>query len=663
MLELDGFVVSIDTPQPIRVNSGEFCIRGWCIPKKGFENAVIGIKADGAYTPAYMGLPRPDVAHHFKDSKLECCGFVARFPRPVHRKEVSLIARRATEEIVLVGKIAVPSKDAHDSKSRTVLSYGEWLEYKEPELFWKSNEVADRLRALDYKPLISIILPTYNTPEYFLKRCIESVSGQRYPYWQLCIADDCSDADHPILKYLASLSGDERIDVRTRQSRGGISAASNTALELARGEFVVLLDHDDELHPFALVEVVRALNSHEDCHLIYSDEDKINPWGVRSNPAFKPDFDRDMFLSFNYLGHLITLRRDVVSRIGGFRSRCDGAQDWDLLIRATEVIEEDNIRHIRKPLYHWRMHEESTAMNLDAKPYVAKAWATVLEDRCERTAQKARVMEGLFYGSMRLKYPYPNSASLGIVLRPIDGVFQSSIVKACLAGKKANLYDIVGCVLHPTPAEASEIAFSAVAGADGGCTSGSPRSICSLTEMPDDVFVFINGPLETLNHLFFEELAAQAMRKDCGLVTGLSLDARGETIHTGWVRSAKDELLDPFAGIQFPNHAYMGGLSVVRSVEAISPLFFAVRREHLVATGGLGAVSSTHMLHLVKLLTKNASEKGLRVLFTPYAIATFGSPETEPLTEAPDRKLGQAVDLNPNILDFDKPAEFLKSGI
>ncbi len=146
----------------------------------------------------------------------------------------------------------------------------------------------------------------------------------------------------------------------------------------------------------------RCLNAYPDADLIYSDEDKIDQLGVRSWPAFKPEFDQDLLCAFNYLGHLVAMRTTLVRQVGGFRSDADGAQDWDLLLRVTSATEPDRIRHIPKPLYHWRMHEDSTAFSLDAKPYAIRAWKGVLERHLEICGTRARVREGLFLGSMRI---------------------------------------------------------------------------------------------------------------------------------------------------------------------------------------------------------------------------------------------------------------------
>lgn len=681
---------ALDTPEPKRLNSREYYLKGWFVAKEKFDSAPqLLIVVDGISVPVVTGFFRPDVARHLNDSKAANCGFLARFRMPRWNPIVRLICRTETGDVVLANMVVAPGLGvAFRSKvrSKTVSTYDDWLCNFEPNLFWPENEVSDRLSSLPYRPLISIILPTYNTNLYFLARCIESVLDQRYAHWQLCITDDCS-SDTRVLEYLREIAAtDRRIQIEVHESQGGISAASNSGLAAAKGEFVALLDHDDELHPFALLELVRCLNAQEGADLIYSDEDKIDVYGHRSQPSFKPDFDMDMLLSFDYLGHLIALRRSIVLNIGGFRKACDGAQDWDLLIRAVEAVGPSAVRHISKPLYHWRMHEESTALCLDSKPYVRQAWIKVISDHVERTGKRASVEPGLFYGSTRLKLQRPKDKKIAIFLRAQDGPFQAATIGVNIDQQQCtNFYEIANLSIYPvnnrviSNRESLRMAAGAAApSASGklpyysGKTPGTDgadvelpyaQSIHCLGEVPEDVFVFINRPLESVNHFFFNELVAQAMREDCGLVTGISLNAERQTIHTGLIRGFSSELVDPFAGINFSGASYMGQLNTVRVVEAISDEFFAVRREHLASVDGLSSVSASQMQQLVYKLAKNAHDRGLHVLVTPYAVATFDDATPgcsyEPICG--DNRSG--VSLNANLGAFEDLSGVLRGNI
>jgi hypothetical protein len=529
-----------------------------------------------------------------------------------------------------------------ESSGNAASSYQEWLVTHEPKLFCPDDQVADHLAGFTYKPLLSILLPTFNTNPHFLERCLRSVSNQHYSKWQLCVVDDCS-SDERVVPFIQRLADeDARIQLCVSRTNAGISAASNLALQMAQGEFIILLDHDDELHPFALFEVVAALNRHPDLDLIYSDEDKIDRDGHRVCPAFKPDFDFDIFLSFDYLGHMIALRRSVTAEVGGFRSSCNGAQDWDLLMRALEGMDAQKVHHIAKPLYHWRMHADSTALDLNSKPYVRRAWGKVLVDHLARTALSAEIEPGLFFGSMRIKRPInrgsTREASVAVFLRTEDGSYQIAALEPNVDSSRTFFYELLGSSL----------------------TSGA-KWIWSFEEITEDVAVFINRPLETVNHLFFEELAAQAMRADCGLVTGISVDA-GRVVHSGLIRDMRGQLMDPFVDLNFPHDGYLGQLSVVREVETISDEFFAVRREHLAGVGGLGSISAGFMSRLVQQLTTQAHKRGLRVLATPYAVATFEGVWPVRVSRVADDGR-RPIQLNPNFASFANLAEVLSGNI
>src|SRR5690606_22297149 len=227
----------------------------------------------------------------------------------------------------------------------------------------------------DSGPLVSILLPTYQTPERWLRRCIESVLAQAYPRWQLCIADDASP-DPRVMEILQAYAArDSRIQVVRREANGHISEASNSALAMARGEFVALLDHDDELRPHALLEIVEAIAAGAGVGLVYSDEDKLDAEGRRYDPYFKPDFDPDLLRGQNYVCHFTPIRTDLVRAVGGFRKGFEGSQDHDLILRCSERLRPEQVRHVPKVLYHWRAIPGSTALSREAKDYASSAGA------------------------------------------------------------------------------------------------------------------------------------------------------------------------------------------------------------------------------------------------------------------------------------------------
>ncbi|MGA8146969.1 MAG: glycosyltransferase [Gallionellaceae bacterium] len=243
------------------------------------------------------------------------------------------------------------------------------------------------VEALPQRPLISILLPTYNTPARWLHQCIGSVLNQLYPDWELCIADDASPQPHvhEIIERYAQK--DSRIKISIRQQNGHISQATNSALALATGEFFALLDHDDELSPDALYWVAREIIQQPEVCLIYSDEDKIDEIGSHSDPYLKPDWNPELMRGQNCISHLGVYRTELVRSIGGFRQGLEGAQDWDLALRVTERIMPHQIRHIPRVLYHWRAIEGSTARAISQKNYVVEAQRQALQEHYQRIGE------------------------------------------------------------------------------------------------------------------------------------------------------------------------------------------------------------------------------------------------------------------------------------
>ena len=271
-------------------------------------------------------------------------------------------------------------------------------------------------------------MPVYNTPEVFLREAIQSVLDQVYPDWELCIADDASTAPH-IRGILEEYQRkDSRIKVVFRTQNGHISATSNSALELATGEFIGLLDHDDVLTPDALYEVVSLLNQNPAADMIYSDEDKLNEKGELTGHFFKPDWCPDSFLSRMYTCHFGVYRREIINQIGGFRVGYEGSQDYDLVLRFTEKT--NQIFHIPKILYHWRIHSSSAAGGTEAKPYAYEAAKRALQDAIDRRGELGIVQDVPEYlGRYWVRYKILDYKRVSIIIPTRD---LGAVLNRCL---------------------------------------------------------------------------------------------------------------------------------------------------------------------------------------------------------------------------------------
>jgi len=281
---------------------------------------------------------------------------------------------------------------AFDASERSIVeaggAYGQWLHRNAPRPsdLARMRELAE---LLPLRPTISIVMPTYETSVEHLAGAIDSVIAQVYPYWELCIADDASGDSRVGATLDAYAARDARIVVVKRKKNGHISRASNSALELASGEFAGFLDHDDALTPDACFEVAVAINRSPGFDMLYSDEDKIDADGILRDPFFKPDWSPDSFLSRMYTGHFAVYRRALLTELGGLREGFEGSQDYDLVLRLTERT--DRIVHVPRVLYHWRAHADSTAGAPGAKPYASDAAVRALEEALARRGEPGTV--------------------------------------------------------------------------------------------------------------------------------------------------------------------------------------------------------------------------------------------------------------------------------
>lgn len=315
-------------------------------------------------------------------------------------------------KITLAGRLKVDNRP----------QYIQWIEKNEPS---KSDLEKQRKYKFKYEPKISILVPMYKTPVNFFKELVDSMINQTYSNWELCLADGSEEKNEEIEKIV---SKDERIKYHFIGENKNISGNTNEALKLATGDFIGLLDHDDLLLDFTLYEVVKAINENPDVEFIYTDEDKIDEIiENRFDPYFKSDFAIDTLRSLNYICHFSVFKKELMDKLGGFRSKYDGAQDYDIILRMSE--ETDKIVHISKILYHWRVHKDSTARVPEAKPYTVEAGIRALEDHLERLGLDAEVREGKTRGSYEVQYKVKGNPKVSIMIPNKDGI---DILKVCI---------------------------------------------------------------------------------------------------------------------------------------------------------------------------------------------------------------------------------------
>lgn len=301
-----------------------------------------------------------------------------------------------------------------------------FINQKEYLKWFAENNKEICYKKFDYNPLISFIIPTYNVSNKLLSECLDSVLNQSYSNFEVCIADDNSTLEETLQTLKEYQKKDKRIKITFRKENGMISKASNSALKMAKGEFVVLVDNDDVIEKDSLYYIVDALNQNKDIDMIYSDEDKIDFNGKYMEPHFKADFSPETLMSVNYICHLCCLRKSIVDELGGFRSEYDGSQDYDLFLRFTERT--NRIHHIDKILYHWRQTKSSTAGYLGNKTYAYIAGKKALEDALKRRNLKGEVIENPKVSTYLVKYG--NENELVSIIIPMKD--KAKITRRCI---------------------------------------------------------------------------------------------------------------------------------------------------------------------------------------------------------------------------------------
>jgi glycosyltransferase involved in cell wall biosynthesis len=330
------------------------------------------------------------------------------------------VSKRGLKKLYLLAEdrpvqITYLDEDANNE----IRDYNDWIRYRQkPEQI--SRDFKATQAKLTQQPKISIVMPVYNPLPKYLKAAIESVLRQDYSNWELCIADDCSPGEKIGKLLRAYAMKDSRIKVAFRKENGHISACSNSALELATGEYILFMDHDDLLSRDCFLEVLKHINTHPEHDIIYSDEDKVNEAERHTEPHFKPDWAPDSLLSRNYMGHVVVMKKKLVDEIGGFRLGFEGSQDYDLLLRATEAT--TNIGHIPKVLYHWRIHGKSAAQSEDVKPYAYIAAKKALEEALQRRGTPGSISYLSGLRGYRIKYDIPVEGKVSIIIPTKDHV-------------------------------------------------------------------------------------------------------------------------------------------------------------------------------------------------------------------------------------------------
>ncbi|MFL6301148.1 MAG: glycosyltransferase [Terriglobales bacterium] len=493
-------------------------------------------------------------------------------------------------------------------------TYERWLATHEHPPAEPAKEIA----AFLYKPKISIITPVYNPAVRWLRKCVESVLSQSYPDWQLCLCDDAS-TDPEVKEVLQEYAAAEpRIALHTSRQNQGISLASNNALSLAAGEFIALLDHDDELNPHALFWAVKLLQGHQDSDVIYSDEDKLELDGTRSEPFFKPEWSPEYLESCMYTGHLTLYRRALVEQVGGFRAGYEGSQDHDLMLRVTQRTK--SIHHIPKILYHWRKAEGSAAGTSDAKPYAFVAARKALTDYASSKFPGAQVTEGAHKGQFRVKYPVNVAEKVSIIIPTRD---KMAILKTCIDSIASKTlypnYEII--IVDNNSAEPrtreylNSLPYRVIPFNEE--FNFSKLNNFAAREATGKYLLFLNNDTEVISGEWMTAMLEWCQQPEIGAV-GAKLIYPNQTIqHAGVVLGLGGVAGHALAGLPKDTPAYFGVSHMIRNWAAVTAACMMVRRETFDSVGGFDEhlkVAFNDVDFCLRLL-----KRGLRNLVTPFA--------------------------------------------
>jgi GT2 family glycosyltransferase/SAM-dependent methyltransferase len=478
------------------------------------------------------------------------------------------------------------------------LSYEHWIKHVEKPAN-NHLRIAQDIGGFSYKPKISIVMPVHNTPLELLDSAIRSVQAQQYENWELCICDDSSQS--PELKTCLRnwLERDPRIKVTYSPKNEGISEASNRALGLATGEFVGLLDHDDELASNALYEVAKLLEKHPDADMIYSDEDKFDSHDRRVQPFFKPDWSPEYMLACMYTCHFGVYRKSVVNQIGAFRSGFEGSQDYDLVLRLAEKT--DCIYHIPKILYHWRMAPDSVAFSGAAKPYAYTAARRALSEHLERQGISGQITDGPRPGSYRLRFNLRGTDKVSIIISTSKSEALTRCVESIRKKTAYPNYEII------------------VTDSENGNRDGGHSRLMNFgaKRAAGDYLLLLDGNTEIISGDWIDSMLGFCQRPQVGIV-GAKLLYRNDLIqHAGIALGIKGLAGYPLR--RLPRGTTLGnGLScTTRNCSAVSGACMMVRKEVFEEIGGFDEALSAGSNDLNFCL--RVREAGYRIVWTPEA--------------------------------------------
>lgn len=540
--------------------------------------------------------------------------------------------------------------------------YSEWYELvrtTEEELARQRNEI------FDPAPLFSIVIPAYRTPEAYLRALLDSLRQQTYTNFEVCIADG-SPKGEDVSRILGEYAGkDPRIHYTVLGENRGISGNTNAALAMAKGDYIVLADHDDTLTPDALYELARNFRDHPSCDMVYSDEDKLDmDGGQLFDPHFKPDFNPDLLCSVNYICHLLCVRKDLAGRVGGFREEFDGAQDYDFIFRCTEQAAE--IRHIPKVLYHWRCHRNSTASNPESKLYAFEAGARVIGAHYDRVGiPYEKVEKGVDYGIYHTVFRIQGNPLVSIVIPNKD---HAADLDTCLRAveERATYRNVEFVIVENNSTEQETFDYYEKIRKEfpnvrvvtwKGKFNYSAINNFGVRVTKGDYLLFLNNDTELIAENFIEEMLGYCQRSDVGAVGARLLYQDGSIQHAGVVVGFGGIAGAAFVGQSKYQVSYFHRAMSAQDYSAVTAACLMTKREVFDRAGGFSedlAVAFNDIDYCMKVRAQ-----GKLVVYNPYAVLHHYESKSRGLEDTPEK----VARFNSEIRTFaEKWPDILKNG-
>jgi len=481
-----------------------------------------------------------------------------------------------------------------------------------------------RVAALNHKPLLSVIMPVYNTNPKWLRQAIESVRNQIYPHWELCIADDASTERSVIDLLKKYQKTDSRIKVVFRNTNGHTASASNSALALAKGDFVALLDHDDKLPEHALYSVAETINQNPEARLLYSDWDGIDENGVRHPGYFKPDFNYELLLAQNCVSQLGVYYRELVCELGGFREGYEGSQDWDLALRVAAAIPHNQIVHIPRILYHWRQHSRSVSRTSVEK--CRQAGRRAVADHLQSVGGGSVDPAPECAWSHRIKFPLPTLlplVSIIICTRDYEALLRKAVDSINLISTYTN-YEIV--IVDNCSRDPEAVAYLASLAKRPGIRvirDESPFNFSRLSntgvaQSRGEVVCLLNNDIEVITPDWIEEMLSFAIKPDVGAVGARLWYPDGTLQHGGVIIGGASGVAGHYH-LRLPrgNIGYFGRAVLQQELSAVTGACMMVRRKVFDEVGGLDEQIAVAYNDIDFCLRLRAA--GYRNIWTPFA--------------------------------------------